>query len=112
MSKIITATHPSNEVTGLAQRKKLINVGFNPETGYLGLTFSVESLDPKGNPIREIQGKQDTINFHEQPLSTPTGTYSTVMPDDVKAIFDELVEKIEPIFIAYGNEGEEVQDEA
>ena len=67
MTKEIIISAPENEVTGLAQRKKLTGVAINPATGYLSLSFEVQQLDAKGNPLALQSMETDQIQFHNMP---------------------------------------------
>src|SRR5574344_780707 len=64
MTKQIKISAPENEVTGLAQRKNLTGIAINPATGYLSLSFEVQQLDAKGNPLALQSMETDQIQFH------------------------------------------------
>lgn len=113
MKKEITAPHPVDEVTGLNQRKKLTAVSMNVDTDYFGLSYEVEKLDPKGNPIafRASENKSVTIGFDTHPKATPTGTYQTEIPQDIKDAIAAIKAIAEPLFLKYGVERVEVPAE-
>lgn len=67
MTKEIIIGAPENQVTGLAQRKKLTGIAINPATGYLSLNFEVQQLDAKGNPLALQSMETDQIQFHNIP---------------------------------------------
>lgn len=67
MTREIIISAPENEVTGLAQRKKLTGIAVNPATGYLSLSFEVQQLDAKGNPLALQSMETDQIQFHNMP---------------------------------------------
>lgn len=75
MKKEIIISAPNNEVTGLAQRRVLTGISVTPHTGHATLTFDVEQLDLKGNPLDlSYQNRQtDKIEFHSQLINTPEG---------------------------------------
>lgn len=113
MNKEIIAPHPIDEVTGLNQRKKLTAVSINVDTDYFGLSYLVQKLDPKGNPldVRDSGNNSVTIGFDSYPKATPGGTFQTEIPQDIKDAIAAIKVIAEPLFLKYGVERVEVPAE-
>lgn len=106
MNKEITAPHPVDEKTGLEQRKKLTSLSLNIDTDYLGLSYLVQKLDPKGNPldVRDSGNNSATISFDSHPKATPGGTFQTEIPQDIKDAIAAIKAIAEPLFLKYAVE--------
>lgn len=113
MNKEITAPHPVDEVTGLNQRKKLNSLSLNLDTDYFGLSYLVQKLDPKGNPIdvRDSGNNSATISFDNHPKATPGGTFQTEIPQDIKDAIAAIKAIAKPLFLKYAVERAEEKGE-
>ncbi|QBQ41086.1 hypothetical protein E2P86_07935 [Sphingobacterium psychroaquaticum] len=110
MKKNIIATHSPNEVTGLQQQKKLTGFTVNPETGYAALSYKIEQLDLKGNPL-PVQGENGNITFDSNILNTADGQTGGELPADVLAVVRQVYDLVEPLFKTYGDIKEEENNE-
>ncbi|QBQ41219.1 hypothetical protein E2P86_08635 [Sphingobacterium psychroaquaticum] len=110
MKKNIIATHSPNEVRGLQQQKKLTGFTVNPETGYASISYIVEQLDPKGNPL-PIPGEIGHINWDTKILNTAEGQIGGELPADVLAVVRQVYDLVEPLFKTYGDIKEEENNE-